>query len=52
MSTAISKMFLLVVVELIMVGLTLPAEMFPDVADHAQHRWWNEGREHSNLKRH
>lgn len=43
MLAAISKMFLLVLVELIMVGLTLPAEMFPDVADHAQCRWWNEG---------
>lgn len=43
MLTTISKMLLLVLVELIRVGLTLLAEMFPDVADHAQCRWWDEG---------
>lgn len=43
MLTAISKMFLLALAELVMVGLTLLAEMFCDVADHAQCRWWNEG---------
>lgn len=29
--------------EFVMVELTLLAEMFPDVADHALCRWWNEG---------
>lgn len=48
MLSAVSKVFLSVLAEFIMVGLTLLAEMFPDVADHAQRRWWNEGnREYS-----
>ena len=43
MLTAICKVCFLVLVEFVMVELTLLAEMFPDVADRAPCRWWNEG---------
>jgi len=43
MLTAICKVCFSVLAEFVMVELTLLAEIFPDVADHAPGRWWNEG---------